>query len=349
MRWRAVLVFVTAMPVVALGCEQLIGATFDVTTDDCHPVRPPGPPATQPAGTLTFAVAAHDINFGDMPDGSLNESLGYDLDGLCTLRGQGPPCHTPTWTEAGVMRDGINGRDNAIGRFTALQQQLFGVQAFSTVAFSQAIGADLDSPPVMLRISSYGGFSDSAATVDWVWPVNPPGGDAGSRWTALDDAGLASFDYVQSWKADEAYVSQGQLVARFHKGPPLLIANVPMPTSFVTVSGQIVGTTMPNGVDVSGWVTVGTMFATLPYFTKIINHSTACLDNPAYPSIKKLFCGFADMLDDGGVSTSSDCDGLSFAVHVTMQNIDIGSQVAQTIPPVCSPMTDPAGDTCAHP
>ena len=336
---------------VAIGCEQIIGANFGQTTEMCTHVAPPGPPPDgAPGGSTDFLVAATSINFGDLPDGGFDDTLGYDLDGLCTFHGQGPPCMLAPWTDAGVVHDGPNGQDNGIGRFVAYQEEIVGVQSLSTSALTSAIQQDQNAPPLILHITGYDGFPTSTVTAEWLLPaVNT--GDAGSRWQ-VPDGGLPTFDYAGRWPADRAYVNSSHLVAHFSNGPAIRIANIPLPTKDVTVVASVVNTSLgqdQDGVKVVGWTSMQTMFATLPNFTQQINGQAACTNNPAYPGVKGIYCSIADVLADGGVSPSTLCDGISFAVKLTVTPVNIGSSVTETLPSLCEAGTDPGNDTCDTP
>lgn len=347
MRLRALLA-VALVTLVVIGCEQIIGANFGVTTETCTHIKPPPPPADAAPGGQDFLVAATSLNFGDLPDGGFDDTLGYDLDGLCTFHGQGPPCSLAAWTDAGVVHDGQNGQDNGIGRFVAYQSQIVGVQSLSTATLTAAIAADTNAPPVMLHITGYNGFPTSAVSVEWLLPaVNTS--DAGSRWQTPDAGTLPVFDYVNRWTADTAYVTDSRLVAHFTNGPAIRIANIPLTTADVTVVADVVKNALPNGADLVGWATMQTMFATLPNFTALINGVPACTNNPAYPGVKSIYCSIADMLQDGGTSPSALCDAISFAVHVNVATVTAGNQVTETLPSLCAPGTDPGTDTCETP
>src|SRR5262245_58669574 len=89
-----------------------VGANGGAAGGVCGHVQPPPPPSKTDSGAdveLVVALRQFDVGETALRDGP---SVGYDLDALCSCRGDGASCNPPAYARADTC-DGPDGRDNA--------------------------------------------------------------------------------------------------------------------------------------------------------------------------------------------------------------------------------------------
>jgi hypothetical protein len=340
----------------ALACEQIIGADFGVNRVDCKHVQPPPPPAPLPGGDLEILEGVHGVDFGESDGGY--QMLGFDGDQTCTLLGQGPTCALAKWVDAGPVRDGIDGRDNAIGALTSSQNQAFGSAPFQSSKLSDEIDKGINPAAAIFRVRGYNGFTnDSDIDVEWYLAANPVPDAGAPNWGSTPTLDITSDSAdpgdggapLAKWHSTKAYVSGYQLVAEF-ENTIFRVATVPFPMFKAVLTadlGRVVGR-LANA-QLWGIVRMNLMFDLLPEFTRYVAKATVCKSSGLYPIVKGFFCQFPDIRLDGTKDPTTPCDGLTFAVAIDTRPVRIGAVVVEARPSPCMPGDDPKGDSCDNP
>jgi hypothetical protein len=375
----------------AFGCEALVGikdrtaSTPDAADDTAppppgddaadaggcmHDVPPPRPTAEDGNADLEFYVALQSISIGVHDDGGV-ETIGLDLDGLCTCP---DPAPCAPFAPTDMHCDGPGGIDNAMTGMLGQLARVSGGQ-FDIDGYDRALRKGLYN--VVLRVSHYnGGANDTSVTValfqsngtmpsDWpdaspdagAPPVVVPAWDGNDVWT-LDDGSLlsrldgpiASARYFDT----AAYVSSSTLVA--HIDFPLRMVGDAMYVDPVTVSledGALIATVAPqgstyrldNGLFVGRWP-VRDMSNALAEIHDQIQGGYLCAGGFTYGEVKALVCKAADIPENPAQTDPRiQCDALSAAARWTAYPAKMGQRTAR--PPSPSPCADAAPtETC---
>jgi hypothetical protein len=343
--------------VVVTGCESVIGADFgDTQQVSCTHAAPPAPPTVKNAtGDKTFTVATYSIDLGDASkDGPARFSTyGFDLDKTCTNLSQPSRCKGATWLEPD-QTDGLDGRDNGIGKLISAQETFFGLVVIKSDDLSARTQAEQHAPLVMFRVTGYSGFAaDDKVTVEWFTPARPKkpadiGWDKPEHPVVIDSSSVdrAAAATTALHVDTNAYVNSYTLVAKFD-GPSFRLANVAFAIHDVVLVAKMnrEGTNFEEGM-IAGRVAQKDLFTSLPGVTQFITGAPICTDNPNYPNVKKYYCLFADVrLADDDVG--KDCDGLSFALKFQTRNVALGEVVDDPDVSPCPPASDTSHDSCA--
>ena len=337
------------------GCEGLIGATFDVQRVSCTHVAPPPPPAPGryggSAGAPSITLAAYTVDVGESGG---HASMGYDQDGLCTNRSQGPSCQKTTWLAADDT-DGVDGRDNGVGNLIGAQKRFFNAQFLTSAQLTSNIQSGKAPPLVVVRISDYDNLTeDEAVTVEWFLAAVPSGDAAAPDWSSYavsieDGTTLLGLDGLpRALDVDpHAYVHDGTLVARFDHGATIRLGS----TAFRLATAIFTAERDPDrgfvAATVAGKLATKEFFTRLPEFTSFIARNDVCKDNALYPQIKAYACSFEDIRVDGRTDPSIPCDALSIGLNVTTHPVTLGASRASPYRSPCTPDTDPSTDNCA--
>jgi hypothetical protein len=369
---------VVALAALAIAaCETLIGAEFDdvrrrsQSAAACDAAVPPDPPDVQQTpGNQEILALITTVDYGEVPGTKGYETIGYDLDGVCTNRGDDPVCMPPAWT-GGDPTDGPQGQDNAIGKILSLQEEVFGIQAITSADESALMQQGKRAPFALLRITGFTGFSDDEKVrVEWYYSLpfersagaTPPKLDGTDAWPVaafVDEADAGVGDAATTAPPtvavdDNAYVTESVLVARF---PTLRtpLASVYFDVRDVVLTGRLVpdpatsSRRLAEGI-VAGHTRRDHMLVVVPRVTYSVFKVPLCTDNANYLEVRKYVCSAADMPLGGVLRPDKVCDGASFAVAFQTHKAQIG-QTFEVPPPVqfCPPGTESDTDTCELP
>jgi hypothetical protein len=313
---------------------------------------------------LVFAVSRTD--FGIQPNDAgptRYQTIGFDLDNTCT--GQGS-CQEPSWANA-VHHDGVDGIDNAFGLLLVLG------------GGPDSLEASADQTELLLRVRNYSGEpNDDQIEVSLYFAVGlvprPDGSkeplwDGQDRWTILPETllpaagGLGHNVDLPLFRADQAYVTEGKLVARFHQTLwPAGLTNVPR--LLVTVRQFEVAGELRHAADAGGaWelhdlvagMRIGVTDAltiaafepnNVPGFDSSPN-ALYCQDKGSYEAGKRFVCSLMDVTADPTAPASAACDAMSIGLLFQAQQALLGD-VALPAPelPQCAPDVHPGMDSC---
>jgi hypothetical protein len=385
MRLRSLLVGIGLAASAAVGCSLIFDAgDFEVrgastdsgdaateaaagVTDPCEHARPPARPprATDPgAGQLVVALD----HFAFVVGG--RESLGYDLDGLCTCddrpgspSGGGPSCLPRKADER--LCDEPGGRDNATA--TMLSRLVAGgIDGGLDVAYDRS--ATEGRGATLVEVAEFNGTSDDDAVLVALYdspglePSLPcstgTGGDAGTN-----DAGEPAPDWggCDRWKRStesllagqprlftrDAWVSGGTLVARFSV-LPLRVDNASLVLEDVVLSGTL--TTRPAAL--AGGLLAGRVGSAnvLRVFgeQQIGKRGAAlCHDPPTFAVLRAAVCDSLDLTSarpvDGGLVA---CDSISVTMELSGRAALLGAEAPS---PAKASGCDDAGDFARRP
>jgi hypothetical protein len=351
------------------ACESVISADFDVRSVECSKHRvPPGPPAVRNAGgDAELFVAITKIDFGDTrrPDGTPGyDNIGFDLDGVCSNRGQRPVCRGFDWAIP-EPSDGVEGIDNGSGKMIAAQKQFFAKQdPLASAKLSDEITRGETSPIAVIRLRGWNRQNnDDEVEVDWYLPAKlgtPLKGDGTDAWPisqgSFENSELRptadTKPYpVAKFRDGHAYVTNYQLVVHLPKGTPLRIKDVDFVTEGLTLSMSLSPYPAPRVLDgtFGGFVRLANIFHVAPQVGKAFSFSI-CRGSIIYPLVRTYFCRFADARADGRPSPDEPCDAMSVAGFFdTTTAAQAGPSVPDDSPATCTPETDPTNETCDAP
>jgi hypothetical protein len=368
------------------GCETILDARFDEarpypdagTTSgadsgadsggdaaECSPIEPPSRQSTSGAtDEIGFIVVVHDVDFGDRlgPDGEPTvETVGYDIDGQCTGRGNPQNCVPPAWTDSDVT-DGEQGRDNAVGKLLLREEEFFGSAVVSSDGMTTNVAMGFDAPFGILRVSDFGGLSeDDRVVVEWFVP-EPLGHaalfDGSDAWPirndSFEDPTASTGDAVAVFRDDNAFVTRRTLVAHFDSTEiPLL--NVYFDVSDVVLTATTVRDptgvwTLTDGV-LSGHSPVNDLLRVIPEIAAKNFDATLCTDDAVnYPILKSFVCTAGDLPERPDGPATAPCTQTSVGVAFDTRPASLGPAVPPSPRTVgCPPETDPANETCDSP
>lgn len=321
----------------------------------CPLASPPEAPSNpNPGGEVEFFVATRVVDFGD---GHLSSRPGYDLDGVCACCTgcTGELCVAPMGTTlescdavSGLPNDG---RDNNIAKYLA---GLAGtpLEELRSSAASQL--ADRGDWGVVLRVTQYNGDPDDGQVSVSVYnsrgtPLDPLW-DGSDPWELRSDSlgGLGGVDDAL-FRADDAYVTGGVLVARFTQ--PVSLA---LPKNFVlplegAVLQALIGKdaqdnfALQDGV-LGGRVRITDALSALGGM-RDSGFPVVCRDTPDYALLyKDPLCAHRD---ETTVSLPAPCDAISFGMSFAAERISDTPTVVSVDPTrLCAFDQDPRDDTC---
>ncbi len=260
-----------ALVLFACGCGDSTDADGGGGGDAAMPVTFPDWPTTAngPDGdTLTFVLVDP---FLDQQMGEAWATIGYDLDGHCSVwPDEDVPCLPPSPNRQ-IVEDGMGCRDNVSGNaLFSTFEQLVG-RTFEQV-MDDTLRAGLGAP--ILVVSGWSGERDdpsveaglafathgtsatgtSATSVEIVMglpvvdgaSVSPPGLDGGDDFFADSASWDSAADRPLAWD-DAAYVTGGQLVIRLPDRLPMIFGSEELTTTLLLTDARLV-------VDVSSGV-----------------------------------------------------------------------------------------------
>jgi hypothetical protein len=358
------------------GCEKVLGVDFDDvaplatnqsdgSTAACELALPNPPPnLTNTGGDQEVTIVGTTIEWGEAASdfGKKPPAYGFDIDGLCSGRGDPPPCSPPEYTK-GDPTDGPQGEDNSVSKMIGTQWTSLGLSdpPLTTESSAVAIAEGRFAPLVLVRISDWiGGYDDEQVTVDWyiALPANDaPGGPVVPKLDGTDAWPLLSATPGSKEPAHfvdtKAYVSGKKFVARFPVGKlPLttayLVVNDVVMTGELEVNPSTDKWKLKSGL-VAGWTDSQQIISQLPIFTSALLGFPLCTNVSTYEQqIKPWVCGTADTLIPG-TPPGSACNAVSFGVGFSGVEVTLGGVGDAKPGATCPAGFDPANDSCANP
>jgi hypothetical protein len=310
-------------------------------------------------GAIALRAALSDVDLGDDPasqHGIRHRTLGYDIDGLCSMA-NGASCPAAAWPTM-LETERPLGVDNSAG---ALFERLAdGLSALSSSEYTARVRAGRGT--MFLRVDGYnGGSEDAVVTVSLARTVS----HVQPAWRGTDLWQLAEGDHDGAVDRPRqldtrGYVAGGVVVARF----PALVFRLPNPDdipldivlSRVVVTcriepNQAIQPFQARGCVLSGaWHYKDALRALKAY--PVPDASAAgrplCRSEPAYPELRTLLCERVDLTAVGG--SVNPCDALSFALRFETVPAFLDTQALGVLPAASarcsSPEDDPALDGC---
>ncbi len=335
----------------------------------CTPAHPPPAPViVDSPDSLTITLTIDNIDLGEGPPvkdaGTIAyDTLGYDLDSLCTTATENLSCKPPSWTTAADMSDMIDGRDNNVARMLVKAGQ--GMLTTPTVNAGMAAG---ERPFGILRVTGYSGLpADNVVRAEWYVPVAKAQGSedagveggtgaAGTGWMVDSESAFEAdgAEAVGSTMVDgKAYVVDHMLVAHFDR----IVINMretPVEIAGAWVTGRLDKDSQTGEWSLKAGVMAGRMpsFALLGLLPPMINKILkvpVCTDSEVYSATKTMLCGYVDILRSGTPNPESECDAASIGIGMTAGPGVIGGVAVRNDPALCPPATDPRQDTCHTP
>jgi hypothetical protein len=325
----------------------------------CTPVHPPSAPvivSSPDSLTLTFVI--NTIDFGDTPVGEESmayETLGYDLDGLCTTATGNWGCVPPAWATGGDPTDMRDGRDNSVDRMV----YIFGQGLLTSQSCNEAMAAG-ERPVGILRLTGYSGLpADDKATLEWFLPLSAvPAGDAGAGAWTVDEDSTTSTDggpgaFASTLVDHAAYVVGNVLVGHF-EDVSITVRDSPTAVHDVWLTAELRHDeatdqwSLGQGV-LAGRTPIASLLGLLPSVINKILKVPVCTDSYTYPSTKQMICGNTDILMVGEPDPAATCDAMSIGIGFTAVPGALGAAEARTDPKLCPDALDPKQDTCGSP
>jgi hypothetical protein len=325
----------------------------------CALALPPPPPGVADSGeSLEVVVALRTLRLLD--DGS--DTLGFDLDGLCSCSDGAPPSCVPDEGAASLMSycDAAGGRDRAMSSLFALLSGAMLIEEPNSF-FSQA--ADRGEWSLLVRVVGYNGLADDPEVTVALYAVSTPTGlsgrawDGSDAWPVSDDSvgddenGVPTLDKPR-FVDPSAHVTGGVLVARPTAGEMRLAGpDARMALSFerALLSGRLEpdarGSFALRAATLAAVVPVDELFAIYGSVRRI-DGAPLCSDDPDHDAARTALCRAPDLrLAPGG--PASPCDGISLAIGFDAEPARLGAVMASEAPTEsCAPGVDPSAERC---
>lgn len=357
------------------GCEKVLGVDFDDvapaeknrpdgSTAACELALPnPPPDLTNTGGDQEVTIVGTTVEWGEATSdfGKKPPAYGFDIDGLCSGRGDPAPCSPPAYTK-GDPTDGPHGEDNSVSKMIGTQWTSLGLSdpPLTTESSAVAIAEGRFAPLVIVRIKDWiGGFDDEQVTIEWyvALPANDgPGGsvvpklDGSDTWPLLSKAPGSKEPAL--FVDTKAYVSGKKFVAHFPEG------RLPLTTAYLVVNDVIMTGefqvnpvtqkwTLESGL-IAGWTDSQQIISQLQVFTSALLGFPLCTNVSTYEQqIKPWACGTADTLIPG-TPTGSPCNAISFGVGFQGVEVTLGDVGDPKPGATCPAEFDPANDNCQN-
>jgi hypothetical protein len=306
------------------------------------------------SGDIDFVAAVRSIDLGE----TSGLAVGLDLDRRCTCQGEGDSCIYPPYATKDHC-DGPDGRDSSASLIFKSLIAALGEDGFGSVFYSQM--AEAGEWSLLVRVQGYNGQADDPKVKVSFYEAPGFGAAAQPMWDGSDKwpvstsslADMASIDKPLYFD-DNAYVSQGSLVASFPsvdvrlKGADSYIA-------FRLTTGALVGSIQNPAVDQLGWRIVDGVLAGrwkmedvfISLGTFKASGATFCNDGGfIYKTFKNELCGHIDIASTLGDATAG-CDSISLGMKLQTHPAKLGPLHASPPPDAtCPEDQNPASDAC---
>jgi len=367
------------------------GAGGTGATGSCQSATGPRRPPPNPDGldgNIPFTVVQSDVDLGDAPTGDpiRYNTIGFDLDGLCTTQAQlnkntGQECKLPSWatpsdqTNWGVP-DGPNGQDNAIGANIQFIRDRTG--NFSSANYTDSLKKGASN--AIVRVERYNGQPNDdsvSVTILTAGPFDAFTKGATPKWDGTDKWPVNSSSYdkgttTPSFVDSNAYVSNGKLVASLNTaGLRLLVSLVqgstPAYLTMILRRAYAVCDLKPSTLGRWGWTLENCTLAgawraddllhQIAQFPDILTGAHLCRPAPGsaggtYLVFKGSICNKVDLFYNINDPTAVYCDAMSIGVKFNTVPGDAGD--TYNVLPVndtalCPPGQRPSDDSCQPP
>jgi hypothetical protein len=327
---------------------------MDMDGSPCGRFGYPDPPATFATGDdIEVRTAVSELDFGSF-DGGPIESVGYNLDLVCTC----PQAQSCTVSKAGTMNcdDPGNGTDNNVAKLVNGTAKVDGLDIVGNAQRSLAFARN----GILLRLSQYNGMPDDSTVTLSLYasggPTTPTDdGSAGTPvnptftksdlWT-VDKNGLvpgASPSIYAALVTTSAYVSGGTVVARDLSFVLRLDETILVTLDNAAITAKIVkkGSDFyfEDGRIVGRWPVVEALRSLGTLTPPGMDAGRVCDDPSMYTPFKQLLCDSADISSTGPDNQGRICDAISFGLRFKAVPATFGPLVDLT--PTVVPCTDP--------
>jgi hypothetical protein len=327
-----------------------------MTPDDgspCGRFGYPDPPVVFASGDdLDERFAVNELDFGSY-DGGPAESVGYNLDLVCTCPGaQSCTVSNPVNTNCD---DPGNGVDNNVAKLVNGPAKVDGFDIVGNAQRSLAYARN----GILFRLSQYNGMPDDSSVTLSIYPSGGPtmptdDGSAGNPvnptftksdlWT-VDQNSLVTGANPAVYAAlttTSAYVTGGILVARDLDFVLRLDSTILVSLANASITAKIVskpdGYHFEDGRIVGRWPVVQAL-RSLGTLTPPGTDAGRVCDNPSsYTPFKQLLCNAADISSTGPDNSGRICDAISFGLRFTAVPATFGPLVDLT--PTVAPCTE---------
>lgn len=316
--------------VLVTACSSSIGAEDDSLR--VWPERPANasPPNGPARATRTFAATS--IRLGSQ---STWQGLGYDLDGLRSIKSSTEACKPKI---PGVAADGREGIDNSFGQnvLPAVAWFLSGLRSSSSVELEAEQNRDIGSGAFTLLFQTNGPAegttsADGLAAQLFVAGSQVPGSPKGAmdRWPVHADYVRDGDPARARTRFDRAYVNQGTFVsgapttidlALHLRGKPLPLHLERAVVTWTTSGSERVGV-------IAGILSASEFVESLQGFGRKVSLQTC---GGEADKTWATLGNFTDTLLDGTRDPARECDGISFGIGFTAREVEAPREV--TVP-----------------
>jgi hypothetical protein len=305
---------------------------------------PPGPPS--PADGPGVVLAMRRIWLGDkavdgMPSSVAWMDLGYNIDHLVSDSAATLACKPRASASGDQLWDGNDGIDNSFGRnvvpmLNAVQQDYSGALnariaegAFTVILDVEGLGSKKDYNPLLTKLYA-GAALGRAAKFDGtdVWPVvsellKDPG-----------DIESSKFWFTTSYVTDDVWVSGSVLPITIPLDPAVPAWRLQIENAIVTMRLSPDHRSATDGI-IAGILELADLRERVQDLAGTFD-PIYCDDATLEPILAQIDAA-ADVLTDGSVDATRECDGISIGIGFEMAEINLG--------PVAPPV-QPAPDPC---
>ena len=349
-------------------------ATPDAASGPCTELGIPPPPEDAATGLAPPILAAlRLLDFGIEVDGGRPQIPGYNLDLTCSIDLASSSCTSkllPTTFETHAKDKTSTGVDNA--GFSLLEY----ISRFSDVLSARAINEGIQDGRygAVIRVDAWNGQPDDDGVEVDVFPAigfNPrddgskPAFDDDDRWVLDSRFRVGGVLDASTIKSDRAWVTGGQLVARFKEIVlPIVIDSDPKPFE-IHVRDAIVTanvatssdgkTVLRDGVVSGRWKTSDFLGEVRTIFIEDSNglkNTVLCDPVPGatliYEGVKAAVCDGRDIRSDSKDNAGEACDAVSAAARIEAYSVkSLGTFAAPLDGGLrCVDAAIPAGDDC---
>jgi hypothetical protein len=331
------------------------GGVMDTGVDGspCGRFGYPDPPATFATGDdLDERFAVSELDFGVF-DGGAAESVGYNLDLVCTC--PGPQSCMVSNAQNTNCDDPGSGVDNNVAKLVNGPAKVDGLDIVGNAQRSLAYARN----GILFRLSQYNGMDDDSSVTLSIYasggPTTPTGdGSAGNPvnptftksdvWTVDTNSLVNGADpsVYAALTTTSAYVTGGIMVARDLDFVLRLDTTILVSLANASITAKIVkqadGFHFEDGRIVGRWPVVQALRSLGTLTPPGMDSGRVCDDPSSYAPFKQLLCNAADISSTGPDNAGRICDAISFGLRFTAVPATFGPLVDLT--PTVVPCTE---------